>query len=272
MDIGTAKIASEEMGGIPHYLINELEPDDEFNVVKFQQYTKNYINHIYSNNKIPILVGGTGFYIQSVLYDIDFTENETNYEYREELEELAREKGGMFLHEMLQKIDSGSADAIHPNNVKRIIRALEYAKLTGDKISIHNEEQKCRSSPYQFCYFVLNNDRTQLYDKINHRVDTMIEKGLVDEVKSLMDRGYTKDLVSMQGLGYKEIIPYLDGECSLDEAIYILKRDTRHFAKRQITWFKREKDAVWIDKDNYKEEADILSDMLRILKDKQIGG
>jgi len=241
-------------------------------VVKFQQYTIKYIQQIYNNNRIPILVGGTGFYIQAVLYDIDFTENETDSSYREELEQLAKEEGGHILHDMLQKVDPESAKAIHPNNVKRVIRALEYAKLTGSKISDHNKEQKDKISPYQFCYFVLNRDRKYLYENINKRVDIMVNKGLVEEVKSLLDKGYSKDLVSMQGLGYKEIIPYLEGKCSLEQAIEILKRDTRHFAKRQITWFKREKDAIWMDKDNYKSEEDILADMLNILKAKQIGG
>lgn len=272
MDIGTAKISPQEMEGVPHYMIDFLEPDEEFNVVKFQQYTIKYIQQIYNNNRIPILVGGTGFYIQAVLYDIDFTENETDSSYREELEQLAKEEGGHILHDMLQKVDPESAKAIHPNNVKRVIRALEYAKLTGSKISDHNKEQKDKISPYQFCYFVLNRDRKYLYENINKRVDIMVNKGLVEEVKSLLDKGYSKDLVSMQGLGYKEIIPYLEGKCSLEQAIEILKRDTRHFAKRQITWFKREKDAIWMDKDNYKSEEDILADMLNILKAKQIGG
>mgnify|MGYP000851928891 CR=1 FL=1 len=272
MDIGTAKISPQEMEGVPHYMIDFLEPDEEFNVVKFQQYTIKYIQQIYNNNRIPILVGGTGFYIQAVLYDIDFTENETDSSYREELEQLAKEEGGHILHDMLQKVDPESAKAIHPNNVKRVIRALEYAKLTGSKISDHNKEQKDKTSPYQFCYFVLNRDRKYLYENINKRVDIMVNKGLVEEVKSLLDKGYSKDLVSMQGLGYKEIIPYLEGKCSLEQAIEILKRDTRHFAKRQITWFKREKDAIWMDKDNYKSEEDILADMLNILKAKQIGG
>ena len=270
MDIGTAKITPEEMEGVPHYLIDELEPDEEFNVVKFQQLAKQYIQRIYDKNKVPILVGGTGFYIQAVLYDIDFTENESDTSYRSELEELAKEKGGEYLHELLSKIDPESAKAIHPNNIKRIIRALEYAKLTGEQISSHNAEQRLKEAPYQYCYFVLNKDRTKLYDAINQRIDVMLQKGLLTEVQSLSEKGFTKDLVSMQGLGYKEILSYLYGECTLEEAVYTLKRDTRHFAKRQITWFKRERDVIWINKDAFTDDGEILDHMLQILKEHDV--
>lgn len=270
MDIGTAKITPDEMGGIPHYLIDELEPEEDFNVVRFQQLSKHYMEQIYAKNKIPILVGGTGFYIQAVLNDIDFTENENDNSYRSYLEQTAEEKGAEFLHRMLAEADPQSAEAIHPNNIKRVIRALEYLKQTGDKISSHNEEQRKRQSPYSFCYFVLNKDRAKLYETINRRVDKMLGDGLVDEVKSLAAKGYTRDLVSMQGLGYKEILAYLEGEITLDEAVELLKRDTRHFAKRQLTWFKRENEVVWVDKDAFQTEEDILTYMLTVLKDKKI--
>lgn len=265
MDIGTAKITPEEMGDIPHYLISEFEPDEEFNVVKFQKYAKNYIKAIHDNNKIPILVGGTGFYIQAVLYDIDFVEKTCDTSYREELTLLAQNKGSKYLHELLAKIDPPAAKAIHPNNTKRIIRALEYAKQTGEPISAHNEAQRKKESPYLFKYFVMNKDREKLYESINQRVDIMIDKGLVNEVKQLMDMGYTKDMVSMQGLGYKEIIDYLEEKYSLEDAIYRLKRDTRHYAKRQLTWFKREKDVIWVNKDDFKNEEDILDFILENL-------
>ena len=270
MDIGTAKIKPKEMNGIPHHLIDEFEPDEEFNVVRFQQLTKAYMEEIYAKNKIPILVGGTGFYIQAVLNDIDFTENETDYTYRSYLEQLVQEKGEQYLHDMLLKVDPESAESIHPNNSKKVIRALEYVKLTGDKISEHNEEQRKKESPYSFCYFVLNKDRAKLYETINYRVDLMIQEGLVEEVKDLAARGYTRDLVSMQGLGYKEILAFLDNECTLEEAVEILKRDTRHFAKRQLTWFKREKDVTWIDKDQFLSDDELLKEMLRILTEKEI--
>lgn len=270
MDIGTAKISPEEMGDIPHYLISEVNPDEEFNVVRFQQYAKRYIKSIHEKNKIPILVGGTGFYIQSVLYDIDFDENDSDTSYRKELEQTASIKGSEYLHGLLKEADPESAEAIHPNNTKRIIRALEYIKQTGRPISAHNEEQRKKESPYNYAYFVLNRDRNMLYDVINHRVDIMLEMGLIDEVKKLMNMGYTKNMVSMQGLGYKEIIDYLEERTTLKEALEILKRDTRHYAKRQLTWFRREKDIIWINKDDYKDEADIIAYLLKVLSEKEI--
>ena len=251
MDIGSAKIRPEEMEEIPHSMVDELEPSEEFNVVVFQQKAKQYMEEIYQRGHIPILVGGTGFYIQAVLYDIDFSKSDDNHQIREELENLAREKGAEYLHEKLQKIDPVSAAAIHTNNVKRVIRALEYYRLTGKKISEHNEEQRVKESPYDFSYFVLNDHRELLYERIDKRVDEMITEGLVEEVRKLKEMGYDRSYVSMQGLGYKEILSFLEDEISLEEAIYILKRDTRHFAKRQITWFKREKEVIWVNKPDF---------------------
>ena len=264
MDIGSAKIRPDEMEGIPHYLVDELEPSDEFHVVRFQQMAIKAMETIYKNGHIPIIVGGTGFYIQALLYDIDFTENDGDDSYRRGLEEYAGKYGAEALHDRLSEVDEASAQAIHANNIKRVIRALEFYHQTGKKISEHNEEERKKESPYEFFYFVLNDDREHLYSRINERVDIMVKEGLVDEVKALKDKGYTKDMVSMQGLGYKEILEYLDGEISLDEAVYKIKRDTRHFAKRQITWFKREKNVIWIDKreHGYDEKA-ILDTMLR---------
>ena len=269
MDIGSAKIRPEEMDGIKHYLIDELEPDEEFHVVRFQQMAKAAMEEIYAKGKVPIVVGGTGFYIQALLYDIDFTENEEDTAYRMELEQIAKENGPEKLHEMLQEVDPESAETIHANNVKRVIRALEFYKLTGQKISEHNEKERAKESPYEFCYFVLNDDRKLLYDRIDLRIDKMMEEGLLEEVSSLKNKGYTKDMVSMQGLGYKEILDCLNGECSLAEAIYILKRDTRHFAKRQLTWFRRERDVIWVDKNNYDhDEEKILEVMLSYVKER----
>ncbi|MBD8932055.1 MAG: tRNA (adenosine(37)-N6)-dimethylallyltransferase MiaA [Ruminococcus sp.] len=271
MDIGSAKIKPSEMDGIPHYLVDILEPDEEFHVVLFQQMAKQAIQKIYEKGKIPILVGGTGFYIQAVLYDIDFSENEKDTSYREELEKLAQTKGAEYLHDLLREVDEKSAQDIHANNVKRVIRALEYFHQTGEKISEHNEEQRKKVSPYNFSYFVLNDERAHLYEKINLRVDQMINEGLVREVQSLKEKGYTRDMVSMQGLGYKEMLDYLDNKCSLEEAVEIIKRDTRHFAKRQITWFKRESDVTWIDKKEYDyNEERILKAMLQKLKERGI--
>ena len=269
MNIGSAKIKVDEMDGIKHYLIDELEPDEEFHVVRFQQMAKQAMKEIYAKNKIPIVVGGTGFYIQALLYDIDFTDSDEDTSYRQELENIAFEQGAEVLHAMLRDVDPQSAETIHANNVKRVIRALEYYKQTGERISEHNEQERQKESPYDVCYFVLNDQRDNLYERINLRIDQMLEDGLVEEVNALKQRGYTKDMVSMQGLGYKEILDYLNGDCSLEEAIYILKRDTRHFAKRQLTWFRREREVIWIDKDQYNyEEETILKVMLQHIKER----
>ena len=263
MDIGSAKIKPEEMEGIPHHLIDVLEPDDEFHVVKFQQLAKKAMREIWERGHIPIVTGETGFYIQALLYDIDFDENEKEDACRKELEAYAKEHGAEALHEKLAFVDPASAEMIHPNNIKRVIRALEFYEQTGKRISEHNETQRQRESPYAFAYFVLTDDRAHLYERINRRVDQMIEEGLVNEVQALKDKGYTKQLVSMQGLGYKEILDYLDGNCTLEEAIYTIKRDTRHFAKRQLTWFKRERDVIWINKQSFGYDAEqILDEML----------
>ena len=269
MDIGSAKIKPEEMQGVKHYLVDELEPDEEFHVVKFQQMAKEAMEEIYAKGKVPIIVGGTGFYIQAILNDIDFTENNEDTPYRSELEAIAKEQGNKVLHQMLAEVDPESAQAIHANNVKRVIRALEFYKLTGQKISEHNEKERAKESPYDFCYFVLNDERQNLYNRIDIRIDQMLEEGLLEEVTALKNKGYTKDMVSMQGLGYKEILDYLNGECTLEEAIYILKRDTRHFAKRQLTWFRRERDVIWVDKNKYAyDESKILDVMLSYIRER----
>ena len=252
MDIGSAKIRPEEMEGVPHHLIDVLEPSEEFNVVLFQKMAKEAMKGIYGRGNIPIITGGTGFYIQAVLYDIDFTENEENTQYRARLERLAEEKGNAYLHTMLQEVDRESASAIHPNNRKRVIRALEFHELTGQKISEHNETEREKEAAYRAAYFVLTDDRNILYQNIDIRVEQMIEAGLVEEVERLRDMGCTRDMVSMQGLGYKEILSYLEGEVPLERAIYLIKRDTRHFAKRQLTWFRREKDVIWVPKNEFR--------------------
>ena len=259
------------MQGITHYMIDELEPDEEFHVVRFTTMAKEYLKEIYAAGKIPIIAGGTGFYIQALLYDIDFTEQKCDEAYRRQLEEQAKEHGAGYLHEMLRKVDPASAEAIHANNVKRVIRALEFYHLSGQKISEHNETERQKQSPYNFAYFVLNDERAKLYERIDKRVDAMIEAGLVNEVQKLKDMGCSREMVSMQGLGYKEILAYLDGEYTLEEAVYIIKRETRHFAKRQLTWFKRERDVIWLDKQTFGyDDAAILTDMISILQEKEI--
>ena len=272
MDIGTAKIMPEEMDGVKHHLIDVFDPKDDFNIFLFKELATKAMEEIYERGHIPILTGGTGFYIQSIIYDIEFNnEEEKDNSYREELQALADEKGALFVHNMLEKVDPESAKQIHHNNVKRVIRALEYFHLTGEKISVHNNEQRQKESLYNFAYFVLNDHRELIYKRIDERVDIMVKNGLVEEVTKLKEMGYDKGLVSMQGLGYKEIIDYLDGEISLDEAIYRIKRDTRHFAKRQLTWFGREKEVIFVNKNefNYQKEA-ILDYMKNILKEKEI--
>lgn len=271
MDIGSAKIMPDEMEGVKHYLIDELDPSDEFNIVRFQQMAKDALKEIYANGQIPIVAGGTGFYIQALLYDINFTHQDSDEAFRKEMSDYAAEYGAEALHEKLKEIDPVSYKTIHANNTKRVIRALEYYRMTGQPISAHNEQEHQKVSPYNFAYFVLTDDRKHLYDRIDYRVDLMMKKGLVDEVKNLYDMGYHKDMVSMQGLGYKELLSYLDGECSLEEAVYIIKRETRHFAKRQLTWFRRERDVIWLDKSAYQyNDQRILTDMCRMLQKKGI--
>lgn len=279
MDIGSAKISLKEMSGVPHHLIDVLEPTEEFNVVRFQSMAQEAMNRIYSNGRIPILVGGTGFYIQSVLYDIDFDETAEDELFRQKLENIAREQGREALYDRLRKIDPKSCEIIHANNVKRVIRAIEFYEKTGKPISEHNKEQHEKSSPYNFVYFVLTDERSILYEKIDRRVDDMIKKGLVEEVTRLRKMGCSADMVSMQGLGYKEILKYLDGLCTLEEAIYRIKRDTRHFAKRQLTWFRREKDVIWISRQDFRqnesivkhdEDGEILKYMMNVLKERAI--
>lgn len=271
MDIGSAKITPNEMQGINHYLIDILEPAEEFNIHLFKTLTLKAMDEIYAKDKIPIIVGGTGFYIQSVIYDIDFCDTEADNSYRESLETIAQNKGNLYLHEMLRKVDNKSADAIHPNNVKRVIRALEYYNQTGQPISEHNTVQKNNSSPYNFAYFVLNDKRELLYERINKRVDIMFENGLIQEVKELLNSGCNKDMVSMQGIGYKEVVEYLEGKLSLDETKELIKKNTRHFAKRQLTWFRREKEVniININEFNYDKQL-ILENILNILKEKAI--
>ncbi len=271
MDIGSAKIKPEEMDGIPHHLIDILEPEEEFNVCLFETLALEAMEQIYERGHIPVVVGGTGFYIQALLYQIDFTEEETDTAFRDKLWQLGEEKGNHYLHELLRKVDPESAEEIHENNRKRVIRALEFYENSGKPISTHNKEQRQKTSAYNSCYFVLTDDRKKLYERIESRVDQMLSKGLVDEVRTLKERGCNASMVSMQGLGYKEILEYLDGRCSLLEAVEKIKKETRHFAKRQLTWFRREKDVIWLDKQAFAYDEDaVLSCILENLRKKEI--
>lgn len=262
MDIGSAKIRKEEMCGVPHYLIDCLNPEEEFNIYVFQQMAKKAMAQIYANGHVPIVVGGTGFYIQSLIYDILFEEEEDDG-IRQKYEQLLTEKGEKYLHDLLEKVDPVSAEKIHFHNNKRVIRALEFYEKNHYPISEHNEMQQHRESPYEFRYFVLNDDRKKLYQKIELRVDEMMQNGLIDEVKHLKEMGYHRGMVSMQGLGYKEILDYLDDKITLEEAIYRIKRDTRHFAKRQLTWFRRERDVIWVDKSELGSDTEALLSYMR---------
>lgn len=271
MDIGSAKIMPQEMQGIKHYLIDELLPSDEFNVFIFKKMAKKALEEIYSNDQIPIIVGGTGFYIQALLYDIDFTEQDTDIAYRNKLSEFAAVNGNHALHEMLKNIDPVSYETIHENNVKRVIRALEYYHNCSEPISKHNDSERQKESPYNFAYFVLNDERKRLYDRIDKRVDIMVENGLVEEVKKLKNMGYTSDMVSMKGIGYKEILNSLDGAYDIDEAAEKVKQESRRFAKRQLTWFRREKETIWLEKEEYSyDDNKILSKIKEILEEKRI--
>jgi tRNA dimethylallyltransferase len=232
---------------------------------------KEALEEIYANGQIPIVAGGTGFYIQALLYDVAFTTQESDEAFRQEMERCAAEHGAHALHEKLKAVDPVSYDAIHENNVKRTIRALEYHHLTGQPISAHNEEEHRRTSPYNFAYFVLTDERAHLYERIDRRVDLMMERGLLAEVERLRKMGCHRDMVSMQGLGYKELLDYLEGICTLEEAVYVIKRESRHFAKRQLTWFRRERDVIWLEKQKYNyEDGAILKEMRAILQEKGI--
>ena len=262
MDIGSAKITLEEMMGVPHYMIDVAEPTENFDVARFAEEAKAHVRDIQMRGKVPILCGGTGFYIQAVTRDIDFTESGSDEAYRSELAKYAETHGNEALHARLREIDPESADAIHANNVKRVIRALEYYRQTGEKISEHNIRESERPSPYDLHFYVIHCDRQALYDRIDRRVDFMMDMGLIDEVMYLKAMGLTRDMVSMRGLGYKEMLDYLDGVYDLEEAVRILKRDSRHYAKRQLTWFKREKEAVWIRREDFNNDTFKIVDFL----------
>lgn len=249
MDIGTAKITESEKQGVVHHLLDCFEPDEEFNVAVFQDMARKAIAEIHARGHVPILAGGTAFYIQALLYGIEFNEEEHDDSYRNSLYLIGQtEEGKQQLHQMLLKCDPEYADSVHYNNMKRVVRALEYHHFTGRKFSEYNKQQSEREAEYRFCYFVLTDERSHLYERINKRVDMMIKAGLEREVHSLLEKGYTSDLVSMQGVGYKELLSYFDGKATMEEAVETIKKNTRHFAKRQLTWFRKEKDVIWVDK------------------------
>jgi len=262
LNIGSAKITQEEMCGVPHHLIDVLEPDEDYNVARFTEMVKTAIDEIHSRGHVPILAGGTGFYIQAVLKDVDFSSGESDTAIRSRLEAEATELGNEVMHERLRSIDPESADAIPSGNLKRVLRAIEYYEVTGEKISVHNAREKEKESPYDYRYFVLNDCRDRLYERIDKRVDIMMKDGLLDEVKGLYESGISRDAVSMQSLGYRQILDYLFGDCTLQEAVEQVKLQTRHFAKRQLTWFKREKDTIWVNKNEFGYDEDKMLDFI----------
>ncbi|AGC67877.1 tRNA dimethylallyltransferase MiaA [Thermoclostridium stercorarium subsp. stercorarium DSM 8532] len=247
MDIGTAKPTKEEMRGIPHHMIDIVDPGENYSVALYKRDAENCIRDILSRGKLPIVAGGTGLYINSLIYNIKFGETVIDEEFRERMRKIAETEGPKVLHEMLEKVDPESAAKIHYNNVKRVIRALEVYEYTKKPISQHQKESRTEPPEFRYLVFILSMDRERLYDRINRRVDKMIQKGLVDEVRRLLKMGYKPGSTALQGLGYKEIIRFLNNELPFEEAIRILKRDTRHFAKRQLTWFRAIKEAVWLE-------------------------
>ncbi|MEG0004918.1 MAG: tRNA (adenosine(37)-N6)-dimethylallyltransferase MiaA [Clostridium sp.] len=266
MDIGTAKISEEEMDGIKHYMIDEVTPDVEFSVALFRERAGNYIDDIISRGKTPIVVGGTGLYINSLTYALDFSGREEDAEYRKQLEAIAEEKGNEYLHSMLKDVDEESYKRLYPNDIKRVIRALEVYKIKGKTISEIQRESKERDIDYNLSYFALNMDREKLYDRINQRVDIMFNKGLVEEVQKLLNMGYTEDMISMQAIGYKEVIDYLNGKMSLNEVIDYIKQSSRRYAKRQLTWFRKDKRIKWINTDEQIEKNDLIKNILSCIE------
>lgn len=267
MDIGSAKVTEEEKKGIPHYLIDTADPEDSWNVVRFQKEAMSAIDTITAAGRLPFLVGGTGFYIQALLYGIDFTQMDADNACRSSMEEEARREGPEALYRRLQQIDPDAAEAIHPNNVKRIIRALEFAQKGGGlRISEHNRRERLRGPAYDAVFFVLTMDREKLYARIDARVDLMMQKGLADEVRRLKARRLRASDVSMQGIGYRQIFPALEGEYPIEEAVRLIKRDSRHFAKRQLTWFRREKNVIWIDTDTFRDRQEMIDSMEKTIR------
>ena len=268
MDIGTAKLKEEEMQGIKHYMIDEVTPDMDFSVAQFREKAELHIKDINDRGKLPIITGGTGLYINSLLNNLDFTDSISDEEYRREMQETAQVKGTDYVHAMLEAVDPASYKKLHPNDLRRVIRALEVYKHTGRPISYFQEKSRKQPPRYDFAYITLTMDRRKLYERIDQRVDRMMASGLVEEVEGLIKRGYGRELNSMQALGYKEIADFLHGLITKDEAVRILKRDTRHYAKRQLTWFRGDKRVNWVDVDNFFRKEVIVENIIRFIAGK----
>lgn len=266
MDVGSAKVTEDEMNGVKHYLIDEVTPEYSFSVSEFQERANDYINQIVKKGKLPLVTGGTGLYLNSLIYNMDFAKSDADNELREMLRVELEENGIDYMYEKLKSLDEEAANRIHKNNTKRVIRAIEVC-MSGKKMSDFSNDLKLNDK-YEPIIIVLNRDREHLYRRINKRVDIMISQGLEDEVKTLLNMGYSSDLVSMQGIGYKEIIKYLNNEYTYEEAIEIIKRDSRRYAKRQLTWFRRYENAKWFDLDNYNDEKILLDDVISYIEKK----
>ena len=270
MDIGSAKISTDDMQQIPHHLIDIIEPSEKFSVSDFKNLAENYISEITSRKKLPILAGGTGLYINSLIYNYDFTDAAKDESYRDELQNLAETNGKEYVHSLLKNIDALSYNRLYPNDLKRVIRALEVYKITGAPISFYNNRSSIYDIPYNINYFVLTMDRSKLYEKINSRIDLMLEEGLVNEIIALKNMGYTSDMQAMKGIGYKEILYYLQGEITYDNAVNMIKQGTRNYAKRQLTWFRKDDRVTWIDKDTFKSDVEIVEYITHIIKSKTV--
>ncbi len=262
MDIGSAKVSKDEQLQVTHHMVDIVYPEEEFTVADFKEQAKSIIRDLNAKGKLPIVTGGTGLYINSLVYELNFTRAEADYGLRKELEDLAADKGVGEVHKILESIDPPSAKKLHPNDLKRVIRAIEIYRQSGVTMSEYNKNFRTEVEDYNLSMIGLTMDRQKLYQRINKRVDKMMDDGLIEEVQFLLSKGYTKDLVSMQGIGYKELIDHLEGNMSLEETIDLIKKKSRNYAKRQLTWFRRDPRIKWFNKDAYDNEEDILNDII----------
>ncbi|MGF7185940.1 tRNA dimethylallyltransferase [Desulfitispora alkaliphila] len=270
-DIGTAKITPKEQQGIPHYMIDVVNAKQEFSVVHYRELALEAISEIHKKNKLPIMVGGTGLYVRAVIDPYKFQEQPVDNEYREELEKIASEQGSHFLHRQLEQVDPQAATRIHPNDLRRIVRALEYFRTTGEPISLSQDAKYSDNCIFDVTMIGLTMDRDKLYQRINARVDEMISSGLIEETKANLEKSYGSDTIPMGGIGYSQIIDYLHGKHSLDEAIRLIKRDTRRFAKRQLTWFRRDKRIKWIEVDKYPNFEAVVDEIIDLTENNKTG-
>ncbi len=262
LDIGTAKVTKEEMSGIVHHMIDIIDANEAFNVNDYSKRATEIIEKIHNEGKIPVIAGGTGLYINSVIYNFNLQHAEADEKLREELTKMYDEKGGEYMLDMLREFDKETADRLHPNNHRRIIRAIEMYKTSGLTMSEQIEITKKTKNKYDVSFFVLNTDRETLYKRINRRVDKMIENGLLGEVEGLLENNIPKNTTSMQAIGYKEILLFKEGILTFDEAIEKIKMESRRYAKRQLTWFRRNEEAIWIDTSHYNDNAELISDFI----------